>query len=91
MTTPTTATTIARTIPDLKQSFLIDQIRLLSAPLRPGIDWRDRDDDHDPEEEDHAEGERRRRGLSNAIVAEVLHKGISFNFHLVVVHHFRYT
>ncbi len=45
------------TITDLKRNFLLDQIRLLSAPLKPGEDWRERRKDDDEDEEDEGEGD----------------------------------
>lgn len=65
------------TITDLKRGFLIEQIRLLGAPLRPDDQWRERDlDDEDEQEHDGDEEEAGgRRDLKKAVVEEVVHKG----------------
>ena len=81
------------TITDVKKAFLIDQVRLLSSPLRIDDDWQieggnsnkrarrgahHRDGDTaTPVEEDDGDGDG--GGLKEKVVLDVLHKGISLN------------
>ncbi|KAI9886944.1 MAG: hypothetical protein M1823_001236 [Watsoniomyces obsoletus] len=75
----------ATTIPDLKRAFLIDQIDLLSEPLRLEPGWqslrRREREDHDLGEDEDDEGE-----LRDSLVEGVLHK-----VNVIIRHHARST